>query len=55
MRYLVTEWFGSFLLDDDGKVLDQSIFPKDPEQIAQRLLRVLMSGVKASGGANLGL
>jgi len=37
--YLVTTWFGSFLLDD-GKVVRQSLFPRDPEALADRLMQV---------------
>jgi nucleolar protein 56 len=34
---LVTTWFGSFLLDDEGKVVVPKPFPKDAEAIASRL------------------
>lgn len=37
--YLITTWFGSFLLDD-GKVSDSKLFPKDANEIADRLIRV---------------
>lgn len=37
--YLVTTWFGSFLLDD-GKVSAEKLFPKDKDEIADRLIRV---------------
>jgi len=37
---LVTTWFGSFLLDDDAKVVAAKPFPKEPEAIADRLARV---------------
>jgi nucleolar protein 56 len=37
---LVTTWFGSFLLDDDAKVVTANPFPKDAEAIAGRLARV---------------
>jgi len=37
---LVTTWFGSFLLDDDAKVVAAKPFPKDAEGIADRLSRV---------------
>jgi len=37
--HLVTTWFGSFLLDD-GKVVRQSLFPPDPEALADRLMRI---------------
>ncbi len=36
---LVTTWFGSFLLDG-ATVARQTLFPKDPEAIAERLQRV---------------
>lgn len=37
--YLVTTWFGSFLLDD-GKVSAERLFPQDKDEIADRLIRV---------------
>ena len=33
---LVTKWFGSFLCEE-GKVMRAALFPKDPNEIAQRL------------------
>ncbi len=36
---LQTTWFGSFLLDED-KVVEQRLFPKDPQALADRLARV---------------
>ena len=36
-RHLVTTWYGVFLLDTEGKVLAQSLFPRDAEEIARRL------------------
>jgi nucleolar protein 56 len=36
---LVTKWFGSFLCEE-GKVKRASLFPKDPNEIAQRLARI---------------
>jgi nucleolar protein 56 len=37
--YLVTTWFGSFLIDD-GNVVEKMLFPDDEQEIAQRLIRV---------------
>ncbi len=37
---LITNWFGSFLVKE-GKIIDERLFPKDPESIAQR--RILIS------------
>jgi nucleolar protein 56 len=37
--YLVTTWFGSFLIDD-GEIVEKMLFPEDKEEIAQRLIRV---------------
>ncbi|UCD92399.1 MAG: ribosomal biogenesis protein [Methanobacteriota archaeon] len=37
--YLVTTWFGSFLLDD-GEVSAEKLFPKDKDEIAERLIKV---------------
>lgn len=36
---LQTTWFGTFLLDE-GKVVQQRLFPKDPKALADRLARV---------------
>ncbi|MDO9537879.1 MAG: ribosomal biogenesis protein [Thermoplasmata archaeon] len=35
---LVTTWFGTFLLDDESKVIEKSLFPIEPAEIARRLL-----------------
>ncbi len=37
--YLVTTWFGSFLIDD-GEIVNSSLFPKDKDKIAERLIKV---------------
>lgn len=37
--YLVTTWFGSFLIKDD-EIVEKKLFPADKEEIAQRLIRV---------------
>jgi nucleolar protein 56 len=34
---LITTWFGTFLLDDDGQVVEKNIFPKDAGEVAARL------------------
>jgi len=36
---LTTQWFGSFLISD-GDIVDEELFPKDPEEIAKRLGRL---------------
>jgi nucleolar protein 56 len=36
---LVTTWFGSFLIDE-GKVVKHELFPKNPQEIAMRMIRV---------------
>jgi nucleolar protein 56 len=36
---LVTTWFGTFLLDE-GKVIEQRLFAKDPSALTDRLVRV---------------
>ncbi|HUR69190.1 MAG TPA: hypothetical protein VM370_08075 [Candidatus Thermoplasmatota archaeon] len=38
--FLITEWFGTFLLDDEGHVQDQRLFPKDAAGLAQVLQRL---------------
>lgn len=37
--YLVTTWFGSFLIKDD-EIIEKKLFPMEKEEIAQRLIRV---------------
>jgi len=37
--YLVTRWFGTFLCDENG-IKSKILFPKDPEDIAKRLLKI---------------
>jgi len=37
MMRLVTTWFGSFVVDGSGKVLEHSIFPKDANEISERI------------------
>ena len=32
--FLITEWFGAFLLDDEGNVKAERLFPKDPRELA---------------------
>jgi len=34
---LVTMWFGAFILDDDGRISESRLFPKEPAEIAKRL------------------
>jgi nucleolar protein 56 len=40
---LVTTWYGSFVVEDDGEVLASATFPKDAGEIAQRL-RLMRDG-----------
>jgi len=35
--FLITEWFGSFLLDDEGNVTAERLFPKEPVALATML------------------
>ena len=35
--YLLTKWFGAFLIGEDGQVVAHRTFPKEPEAIAKRL------------------
>ncbi len=35
--YLLTEWFGSFLVDERGTIVDKRLFPKDAAEISARL------------------
>ena len=34
---LVTAWFGTFLLDEEDRVVEKAIFPPDPAEISKRL------------------
>jgi len=38
-KYLKTEWCGVFLIDENG-VIDKKMFPKNAEEIAERLLAI---------------
>ena len=38
--FLITEWFGAFLLDEQGNVSSERLFPKDPRELAQVLHRL---------------
>ncbi len=38
--FLVTKWFGCFLIDDDNKVVEQILFPGDPIELAKRLKKI---------------
>ena len=42
MLYLITKWFGIFLIDDD-LIINKIIFPKDPKKIA-KILNQIESG-----------
>jgi len=37
--YLITQWFGIFLCDENG-IKNKVLFPKDPEKIAEKLLKM---------------
>ena len=37
--YLITQWFGIFLYDKNG-IKNKVLFPKDPEKIAEKLLKM---------------
>lgn len=41
--FLITEWFGSFLVGEDGSVRQERLFPKDPAGLAQ-VLQQLQAG-----------
>lgn len=41
--YLITEWYGSFLLDEDGGVKGEKLFPRDAKALAA-LLHQLQGG-----------
>ena len=33
---LVTTWFGTFIVDNDARVMEKSLFPNDIEELAKR-------------------
>lgn len=35
--FLVTKWFGVFVLDEDGRAIEKRLFPPEPSEIARRL------------------
>jgi len=34
---LFTTWFGTFIVDDEGQIVEKTLFPKDEKEIASRL------------------
>src|SRR5581483_17944 len=40
VMYLITEWFGAFLVGEDGSVVQERLFPKEPAALAQVLQRL---------------
>jgi len=38
--YLGTNIVGSFAFDENGNIIDKQLFPKDPEKIAEKLLKI---------------
>ncbi len=38
--YLITKWFGSFVLDENHKIVEKKLFPKDAKEIADRLKKI---------------
>ncbi len=38
--YLVENIFGVFASDEEGKIIDKELFPKDPGSVAERLLKI---------------
>lgn len=47
---LVTTWFGAFLVDDQGRILDKALFPQDPAAISSRLKAMDAGEVLAEEG-----
>lgn len=39
LLHILTRWFGVFLVDE-GKVLEKKLFPKEPEEIAKRIMSI---------------
>jgi len=44
---LVTTWFGTFILDDEGQIVEKTLFPQDEKEIASRLELIDKSEVLA--------
>ncbi|MCD6510871.1 MAG: C/D box methylation guide ribonucleoprotein complex aNOP56 subunit [Thermoprotei archaeon] len=38
--YLVENIYGIFALDEDGNIIDKELFPSDPNQVAEKLLKL---------------
>ncbi|RLF39045.1 MAG: hypothetical protein DRN12_07510 [Thermoplasmata archaeon] len=38
--FIITKWFGVFLIDEDNKIVEKILFPKNIEDIADRLERI---------------
>lgn len=38
--YLITKWFGCFVLDENHKIVDKKLFPKDAKEIVDRLAKI---------------
>lgn len=38
--YLVTKWFGTFILDKNENIRDRILFPKDTDKIAEKLIKI---------------
>lgn len=43
--FLITEWFGTFLVDEKGAVKGERLFPQDPRQLATILQRLQQGAV----------
>ncbi len=57
---LITTWFGTFIVDDDGQVLEKTLFPMDAKEIAKRLGtmdagEMLPEEEELAGGRTLGV
>lgn len=43
--YIVTKWFGTFIIDESGEVRSSILFPKDAKEIANRLSAIAGSEI----------
>ena len=34
---LFTTWFGTFIIDDEGQIVEKTLFPQNEKEIASRL------------------
>ena len=38
--YLITKWFGSFLIDENGSIVKKEVFPNDEDELKQKIYSI---------------